>query len=58
VKQVHAVVAADFNNDGICDLAATNFIDGTILQYRGDGSGGYLTLVLDNTLAGVCIPPR
>jgi len=34
------VIAEDFDEDGICDLAAANYFDDTISILIGDGSGG------------------
>lgn len=36
-----AVVSADFNDDGIPDLAVANYTDNTVSLYTGDGIGGY-----------------
>ncbi len=36
-----AIVAADFNRDGLLDLAAANYIPGNVTVYLGNGSGGF-----------------
>jgi hypothetical protein len=39
-----SVVTADFNNDGIPDLAVANFVDNTVSVFSGDGSGGFTAI--------------
>jgi hypothetical protein len=39
-NQSIAVARGDFNEDGIEDLAVSNFIDGTVAILRGGGAGG------------------
>ena len=37
----YSVVVGDFNGDGVPDLAAANFSDGTVSVLLGNGSGGF-----------------
>ncbi|MFC1997288.1 FG-GAP-like repeat-containing protein [Chloroflexota bacterium] len=46
------VVAADFNEDGFLDAAATDYIDGAIFWYENDGNGAFQTRLLDGSLEG------
>lgn len=37
-------VVADFNNDGIPDLAVANYMDNTVSVFLGDGQGGFTAI--------------
>jgi hypothetical protein len=52
VGDAHSVVAADFDQDGDMDVAATDYIDGAVLWYQNDGQGGFVNKVLDGDLEG------
>ncbi len=52
VNQTHFVVAADYNGDGEIDLVATDFVDDTVFWYENDGTGGFITHVVDSALDG------
>jgi hypothetical protein len=51
VKQVHAVVAADFDGDGDNDFAATDYVNHQVVYFRKDGNG-YTRTLLDGNLKG------
>ncbi|MEM7129388.1 MAG: FG-GAP-like repeat-containing protein [Chloroflexota bacterium] len=52
VDDVHAVLAADFNGDGLLDAIATDYQDDTVFWYENDGAGGFIPRVLDSNLDG------
>ena len=47
VKQVHDVVAADFDGDGDNDFAATDYVNHQIVYFRNNGNSQYTRTVLD-----------
>ena len=54
VRQVHAVVAADFDGDGDNDFAATDYVNHQVVYFRKDGNG-YTRTLLDGNLKGACL---
>jgi hypothetical protein len=52
VDETHAVAAADFNEDGRLDVAATDYINGKVYWYENTGNGGFIPRVLDANLTG------
>ncbi len=52
VDKTHAVIAADFDNDGDIDAAATDFQDDTVFWYENDGTNNFVERTLDAALDG------
>ena len=52
LTETHAVVAADLTGDGLIDLAATDYVSGSVFWYENDGLGGFSVRVLDGNLEG------
>ena len=48
----YAIVLADFNRDGQADIAVTDFVDNSVLVYRGGGRGTFFKPVRYSVLSG------
>ncbi|NEU70052.1 hypothetical protein GK091_24450 [Spirosoma agri] len=48
---MQAVVIADFNRDGNLDIAGTNYLFSLVIEYLGDGKGGFSDkIIIENGL--------
>ena len=52
VGETHIAVGADFDGDGDTDVAATDFVNDSVVWYENDGAGGFIRRVLDSNLNG------